>query len=96
MQTLIKISGKQYLVKTGDKLFIPHQDTEVGNVIDLKPLAQIDQDKTSIQPSGNVQLKVLEHLKDDKVVVFKKKRRKRYQKRNGHRQLMTQVEVLSI
>lgn len=96
MQTLIKISGKQYLVKAGDKLFIPHQDAEVGNVIDLKPLAQVDQDKTSIQPSGNVQLKVLEHLKDDKVVVFKKKRRKRYQKRNGHRQLMTQVEVLSI
>ena len=96
MQALIEISDKQYLVKAGDKLFIPHQKTEVGNVIDLKPLARIDQDKTSMQPSENVQLKVLEHLKDDKIVVFKKKRRKRYQKRNGHRQLMTQVEVLSM
>ena len=94
MQALIEISDKQYLVKTGDKLFVPHQKAEVGNVIDIEPLAQIDQEKTSIEPSGNVQLKVLEHLKDEKIVVFKKKRRKRYQKRNGHRQLMTQVEVL--
>ncbi len=94
MQALIEISDKQYLVTTGDKLFVPHQKAEVGNIIDLKPLAQIDQEKTSMKPSGNVQLKVLEHLKDEKVIVFKKKRRKRYQKRNGHRQLMTQVEVL--
>ncbi len=96
MPALIEISDKQFLVNAGDKLFIPHQSAEVGNVIDLEPLAQIDQDKTSIGPSGKVQLKVLEHLKDEKVIVFKKKRRKRYQKRNGHRQLMTQVEVLSI
>ena len=94
MQALIEISDKQYLVKTGDRLFIPHQKAEVGNVIDIKPLAHIDQEKTSMKPSGTVQLKVLEHLKDEKVIVFKKKRRKRYQKRNGHRQLMTQVEVL--
>ncbi len=95
MQALIEISDKQFLVKQGDKLFVPHQKAEVGNVIELKPLASVDRENTSMAPAGTtIQLKVLEHVKDDKIIVFKKKRRKRYQKRNGHRQLMTQVEVL--
>ncbi len=94
MQALIQISDKQFLVEKGDTLFVPHQKAEVGNVIEVKPLARIEEDKTSLNSSDDIQLKVLEHLKDDKIIVFKKKRRKRYQKRNGHRQLMTRVEVL--
>ncbi|ACF46619.1 MAG: 50S ribosomal protein L21 [Prosthecochloris sp.] len=96
MQALIEISDKQYLVQPGDELFIPRQQAEVGDVLDIKPMVAIDQENTTLQPSGNVQVKVLEHLKGEKVVVFKKKRRKRYQCRNGHRQQMTKVEVLSM
>ncbi|ASQ90072.1 50S ribosomal protein L21 [Prosthecochloris sp. GSB1] len=96
MQALIKISDKQFLVGKGEELAIPRQAAEVGDVLDVKPLATIDGESTSMEPSGNVQLKVLGHYKDEKVIVFKKKRRKRYQKRNGHRQQMTKVEVVSV
>ncbi|NTV98015.1 MAG: 50S ribosomal protein L21, partial [Chlorobiaceae bacterium] len=54
-------------------------------------------ENTVLTPSGSsIQARVLDHVKDDKVVVFKKKRRKRYQSRNGHRQQMTQIEVVSL
>jgi large subunit ribosomal protein L21 len=96
MQALIEISDKQYLVKQGDRLFVPRQDAGIGDIIDIKPLMQVDQEKSTMQTSGSVQIKVLEHLKGEKVIVFRKKRRKRFQRRNGHRQQMTQVEVLSV
>ncbi|NTW56366.1 MAG: 50S ribosomal protein L21 [Chlorobiaceae bacterium] len=97
MQALIKISDKQYLVKEGDKLFIPRQKAAVGETVAIDSIAKIDGENTVLTPAGSsIQAKVLDHVKDDKVVVFKKKRRKRYQSRNGHRQQMTQIEVVSL
>ncbi|MBN1278179.1 MAG: 50S ribosomal protein L21 [Chlorobium sp.] len=96
MQALIKISDKQYLVKQGDTLFVPKQNAEIGATLEVTSMAAIDGENTSLQSSGTVQFKVLGHVKDEKVIVFKKKRRKRYQSRNGHRQQMTRVEVVSI
>ncbi|KUL20513.1 50S ribosomal protein L21 [Chlorobium limicola] len=96
MQALIKISDKQYLVKQGDKLFVPRQKAEIGATLEIASMATIDGENTSLSSSGTIQATVLEHVKDDKVVVFKKKRRKRYQSRNGHRQQMTRIEVVSI
>ncbi|NTW82764.1 MAG: 50S ribosomal protein L21 [Chlorobiaceae bacterium] len=97
MQALIKISDKQYLVKQGDKLFVPRQKAVVGDTVEIASIANIDGENTVLNPAGSsIQAKVLGHVKDDKVVVFKKKRRKRYQSRNGHRQQMTQIEVVSL
>jgi len=96
MQALIKISDKQYLVKQGDKLFVPRQKAEIGSTLEVTSIAAVDGENTSLQSSGTVQVKVLDHVKDDKVIVFKKKRRKRYQSRNGHRQQMTRIEVVSL
>jgi large subunit ribosomal protein L21 len=96
MQALIKISDKQYLVKQGDRLFIPKQKAEIGATLDVTSIAAIDGENTALQASGTIQVKVLDHVKDEKVVVFKKKRRKRYQSRNGHRQQMTCIEVVSL
>jgi large subunit ribosomal protein L21 len=96
MQALIKISDKQYLVKQGDKLFVPKQQTAIGETMEIKTMASIDGENTVLNPAGSIQAKVLGHVKDDKVIVFKKKRRKRYQTRNGHRQQMTQIEVISL
>jgi large subunit ribosomal protein L21 len=95
MQALIKISDKQYLVKQGDKLFVPKQKTAIGETMEIKTMAQIDGENT-VLAAGSIQARVLDHVKDDKVIVFKKKRRKRYQSRNGHRQQMTQIEVVSL
>jgi large subunit ribosomal protein L21 len=96
MQALIKISDKQFLVKQGDKLFVPKQKAAIGDTMEIKTMAQIDGENTILNPAGSIQAVVLDHVKDDKVVVFKKKRRKRYQSRNGHRQQMTQIEVISL
>ncbi len=96
MQALIEISDKQYLVKQGDKLFVPKQDAASGDVFEVKPLMHVAAEQSSLQPAGTVTVKVLEHVRDEKVVVFRKNRRKRFQKRNGHRQYMTRVEVLSV
>ena len=96
MRALIKISDKQYLVRQGDKLFVPRQKTAIGETMEIKTMAQIDGANTVLNPDGSIQARVLDHVKDTKVIVFKKKRRKRYQSRNGHRQQMTQIEVLSL
>ena len=96
MQALIKISDKQYLVRQGDTLFVPRQNTAIGETMEIKTMAHIDGANTVLNPDGSIQAKVLDHVKDTKVIVFKKKRRKRYQCRNGHRQQMTQIEVISL
>ncbi|ABB24365.1 LSU ribosomal protein L21P [Pelodictyon luteolum DSM 273] len=96
MQALIEISDKQYLVKKGDTLFVPRQQTAIGDTMEISSMATIDGANTVLNPAVSVKAKVLGHVKDDKVVVFKKKRRKRYQSRNGHRQQMTQIEVVSL
>lgn len=95
MQALIEISDKQYLVKQGDKIFVPRQTAAAGDVIEVKSLMQVDQANSAMN-AGTATVKVLEHLRDETIIVFRKNRRKRFQKRNGHRQHMTQVEVLSI
>ncbi|TCD48664.1 50S ribosomal protein L21 [Chlorobium sp. N1] len=95
MQALIEISDKQYLVRKGDTLFVPRQETAIGETMEIGSMATIDGANT-VLGAGSVKAKVLGHVKDDKVVVFKKKRRKRYQSRNGHRQQMTEIEVVSI
>jgi large subunit ribosomal protein L21 len=95
MQALIKISDKQYLVRQGDTLFVPKQKTAIGETMEIQTMAAIDGENT-VLAAGSIQAKVLAHVKDTKVIVFKKKRRKRYQVRNGHRQQMTQIEVISL
>jgi len=96
MQALIKISDKQFLVKQGDRLFVPKQTAAIGDTVAITSIAAIDGANTVLNPPGSIQAKVLGHVKDDKVIVFKKKRRKRYQSRNGHRQQMTQIEIISL
>ncbi len=96
MQALIKISDKQFLVRQGDTLFVPKQKASIGDTMEIKTMAAIDGANTDLNPAGSIQAKVLGHVKDDKVIVFKKKRRKRYQSRNGHRQQMTQIAIISL
>ena len=62
----------------------------------IMAISMFVQTKLNPTPPDPIQAKVLGHVKDDKVIVFKKKRRKRYQSRNGHRQQMTQIEIISL
>ena len=101
MYAIVEISGKQFKVEKKQKLFVNRIKTEEGKKVSFDNVLMFnDGNKLSIGSptvSGvKVDAKVLKHLKSDKVIVFKKKRRKGYKVRNGHRQLITQIEINDI
>ena len=101
MYAIVEISGKQFKVEKKQKLFVNRINTEEGKKVSFDNVLMFsDGNKLSIGSptvSGvKVDAKVLKHLKSDKVIVFKKKRRKGYKVKNGHRQLITQIEINDI
>lgn len=97
MKALVEISDKQFFVQPGERLFVPKQKAGEGETLTLsKVLLTSDGTTATLSPSVSVTAKVLRHLKGEKVLVFKKKRRKRYRRTYGHRQDYTEIEILSI
>ena len=98
MNAIIKISGKQYKVSKGDILKIDRQNWKVGDKVKIDDvLLTENKGKVSI---GNpkvagaaITVKILEHNRDKKILIYKKKRRKGYQRKNGHRQHFTLLEL---
>ncbi len=101
MYAIVDIAGQQFKVEEGKKIFVHRLEGENGAIVEFDKVLLIgDGEKTIIgEPvikDAIVEGKILDHLKGDKVIVFKKKRKKGYRVKNGHRQYLTQVEVLSI
>jgi len=101
MYAIVEISGKQFKVEKKQKLFVNRLDVAEGKKISFDNVLMLnDGSKSSVgtpNVSGvQVDAKVLKHLKSDKVIVFKKKRRKGYKVRNGHRQAITEIEISDI
>jgi large subunit ribosomal protein L21 len=98
MYAIVDIIGQQFRVEQGRKIFVHRLQAEEGSTITLdKVLLTGQEDKvlvgTPYVDGAAVKATVLEHLKGDKVIVFKKKRRKGHQKKNGHRQCLTQIHI---
>ena len=101
MYAIVEISGKQFKVEKKQKLFVNRLDVAEGKKKSFDNVLMVnDGSKSSVgtpNVSGaQVDAKVLNHLKSDKVIVFKKKRRKGYKVRNGHRQAITEIEISDI
>ena len=101
MYAIVEISGKQFKVEKKQKLYVNRLDTAEGKKVSFENVLMInDGAKSSLgtpRVSGaQVHAKVLKHLKSDKVVVFKKKRRKGYKVKNGHRQHLTKIKIENI
>ena len=101
MNAIIKISGKQYKVSKGDVLKIDRQNWKVGDKVKIDDvLLTENKGKVSIgKPKvagAAITVKILEHNRDKKILIYKKKRRKGYQRKNGHRQHFTLLEVVKI
>jgi large subunit ribosomal protein L21 len=101
MYAIVDIAGQQFKVEKDRKLYVHRLEGEEGSDIDLVKVLLIDNDGevvigTPIVENAVVKAKILSHLKGDKVLVFKKKRRKGYQKLNGHRQYLTQIQIEDI
>lgn len=101
MYAIVDIAGQQFKVEQGRKIFVHRLDAEVGASLDFEKVLLIDSEGTvkvgaPYVEGASVKATVLEHLKGNKVLVFKKRRRKGYQKLNGHRQCLTQILIEGI
>ncbi len=101
MYAIVEIAGQQFKVEKGRKLYVHRLANPEGSAVSFDNVLLIDNDgKVEVgAPSikdASVEAKVIKHLKDDKVLVFKKRRRKGYQKMNGHRQYLSQIEITGI
>ncbi len=101
MYAIVEIAGQQFKVEEGKKIFVHRLDAEEGKKIDFKQVLLIeDEGKITIgEPvirDAFVEGKVIDNVRGDKVIVFKKKRKKGYRVKNGHRQNLTRVEIISI
>lgn len=101
MYAIVEIAGKQFKVAKDQYIYAPKIDGDEGAVVNFDKVLLVDNDGSvdigapllsGIAVSG----KIVEHVKGDKVIVFKKKRRKGYAVKNGHRQQFTKVQIDSI
>lgn len=97
MFAIVKIGGHQFKVKKDDELYVHHQEGTVGDKLEFSDVLMTSQEgKVQLTGSHKVQAEILSHLKGDKVIVFKKKRRKGYRKLKGHRQHLTKIKISDI
>ena len=97
MYEIINISGKQYKAISGARLRVPKQDGETGASLTFDKVLLINDGKNTevgepILKGASVTGTIIEHGRNKKILVYKKKRRKGYQRKNGHRQWFTEIE----
>ena len=101
MYAIINISGKQYKATSGARVRIPKQDGETGTSLTFNKILLISDGKNTeigdpVLKGASVTGTIIEHGRNKKVLVYKKKRRKGYQRKNGHRQWFTEIEFGTI
>ncbi len=101
MYAIVDIAGQQFKVEKNQELFVHRLEGKEGGKVEFDRVLLIDNGgKVTVgAPSiegAKVDAKIISHVKGDKVLVFKKKRRKGYQKLNGHRQYLTKIQIENI
>lgn len=101
MFAVVEVAGQQLKVSPAERMYVPRLGNGVGDTVTFDRVLLLSNDKNvsigaPYVKNASVKAKVLAHVKDDTVIVFKKKKRKGYRVRRGHRQQYTQVEITSI
>ena len=101
MYAVIRTGGKQYRVATGNKIKIEKLPAEVGAEVTIAEVLAVGEGGsvklgTPLLAGANVTARIISHGRDDKVRIFKLRRRKHYQKHQGHRQSFTEIEITTI
>ena len=101
MYAIVEIAGQQFKIEQGRKVYVHRLNAEEGSQVKFDRVMLVDNDGTvnvgtPTVSGAEVTATVVNHIKGDKVLVFKKKRRKGYQKMNGHRQYLTSIQINSI
>ncbi len=101
MYAIVDIAGQQFKVEKDQKVFVHRQEGEAGAELSFEKVLLVDNDgnvtigKPAVK-NAKVTAKILAHVKGDKVIIFKKNRRKGYKLKNGHRQQFTQIQIEEI
>lgn len=98
MYAIVEIAGQQMKVEQGRKIYVHRLENAEGETVVFNKVLLVDNEGdvkvgAPVVEGASVTVTILEHMKGDKVLVFKKKRRKGYQKMNGHRQYLTKVQI---
>lgn len=101
MYAIVNIQGQQFKVEKDQEIYVHRLPNEEGDSIKTDDVLLVDSDSsvqvgTPLVSGASVTFKVLSHLKGDKVIVFKKKRRKGYRVKNGHRQQFSKIQIEAI
>ncbi len=101
MYAIVNIQGQQFKVEKDQELYVHRLPNEEGETLKTEEVLLVDREGgvqvgTPLVPGASVTYKVLSHLKGDKVIVFKKKRRKGYRVKNGHRQQFSKIQIEAI
>ena len=101
MYAIVEIAGQQFKVNKDQKIFVHRQEGELGEKLTFDRVYLIDSENgikvgTPVVNGASVNASIVSHVRGDKVLVFKKNRRKGYQKMNGHRQDFTQILIEDI
>lgn len=101
MYAIVNIAGQQFKVQENKPVYVHRLDANEGDAVKFDQVLLVDNNGAikvgaPLLAGAEVTAKVLSHLKGDKVLIFKKKRRKGYQKMNGHRQYLTKIQIEKI
>ncbi len=99
MFAIVTIAGQQFKVRSGQEIFVHRLAGNVGDKVSFSEVLMTGSEngiKAGAGLSATVEAEILDHLKGDKVLIFKKNRRKGYQKLNGHRQYLTKIRIGAI
>lgn len=101
MYAIVEIAGQQFKVEKDQQIFVNRLGAEEGSKVDFDNVLLIDNGgKVNVGApaieGAKISASVVRHLKGDKVIVFRKKRRKGYKKKNGHRQYLTEIKIDNI
>ncbi len=101
MYAIVDIAGQQFKVEKDQEVFVHRLESEEGAQVSFDKVLLVEDGSdvkvgTPVVSGASVSAKVVSHMRGDKVLVFKKKRRKGYQKMNGHRQDLTKIVIESI
>ena len=98
MYAILDVNNRQYKIKQGQEIYVDLQSAEIGSNLTFDKVLLADNDGnvrvgTPVLPNAKVSAQVLGHVKGDKVIIFKKKRRKGYRVKKGHRQQFTKIRI---
>jgi large subunit ribosomal protein L21 len=101
MYAVVDIAGKQFKIAPNDKILVPSLEEKIGSTVRFDRVLLVGEDNqisvgNPLVAGASVEATVLGHMKDEKVIVFKKKKRKGYRLKRGHRQGYTQIQITKL